>query len=171
MVRLPWKGIGQFLRSHHHSTDPTSTQYTGKVKTHNHTKPRRPLFTVALMPNSPKVPPAMLHSYRGNYLASATKRNDVLICAITWAKLNMLRESSQLWRATSCALTIYGGRKKAVDVDWKEIGGWAAAADRYAASLYDEETVLSSGSAVPQPYTCVYSMELVLHKWILCYVN
>lgn len=22
MVRLPWKGIGQFLRRHHHSTDP-----------------------------------------------------------------------------------------------------------------------------------------------------
>ena len=51
-----------------------------------------------------------------------------------------------------------------MDVDWKEIGGWAAAADRDAASLYDEETVLRSGFAVPQPCTYVYSMELILHR-------
>lgn len=55
-------------------------------------------------------------------------------------------------------------QKESRECGWKEIGGWAAAADRYAASLYDEETVLSSGFAVPQPYTYVYSMELILHK-------
>lgn len=47
---------------------------------------------------------------------------------------------------------------------WKEMGGWAAAADRYAASLEDEEAVLGSGFGASQPCTYVYNMELILHR-------
>lgn len=52
----PGKGLDGSCEDTITALVPFLTQCAGKVKTHDHTKPRRPMFTAALMPNSPKVP-------------------------------------------------------------------------------------------------------------------